>query len=309
MQEQLGRLRDMALRHCSPGKMATPIPRLAIHMGQVRTALSPALCEPMLCLVLQGAKTVTIGDRVLRYDPASYFVATVDLPVSGCIIEASVDHPYIGLSMRLDRDCLTGLIAELPDPGDAPAPGFAVSAVTPQLLDPWLRLLSLLDEPRDLPVLAPMLEREILYRVLQGPQGGMIRQAAIADSRLSRVRRAIGWIRANFDRPLRVEMLAELAGMSPASFHRHFKTATAMSPLQYQKSMRLQEARRLLIANAEASRAGYAVGYESASQFSREYARMFGTPPARDAERLRRQGPGETVANLLSASFGKPLPG
>jgi AraC-like DNA-binding protein len=309
MQEQLDRLRDMALRHCSPGKMATPIPRLAIHMGQERTILSPALCEPMLCLVLQGAKTVTIGDRLLRYDPASYFVATLDLPVSGCIIEASADHPYIGLSMKLDRDCLTALIAELPDPSDTPAPGFAVSAVTPQLLDPWLRLLTLLDEPRDLPVLAPMLEREILYRVLQGPQGSMIRQAAMADSRLSRVRRAIGWIRANFDRPLRVEMLAELAGMSPASFHRHFKTATAMSPLQYQKSMRLQEARRLLIANAEASRAGYAVGYESASQFSREYARMFGTPPARDAERLRRLGPGEAVANLLAASFGKPLPG
>lgn len=297
MQEQLSRLRDMALSHCGPGRIATPIPRLAIHMGQARTTLAPALYEPMLCLVLQGAKTVTIGDRLLRYDPASYFVATVDLPVSGCIVEASAERPYLSLSLMLDRDCLTGLIADLPDPGDAPAPGFAVSAVTPQLLDPWLRLVALLDAPRDVPVLAPMLEREILYRVLQGPQGGVVRQAAIADSRLSRVRRAIGWIRANFDRPLRVEMLAGLAGMSPASFHRHFKTATAMSPLQYQKSMRLQEARRLLIANAEASRAGYAVGYESASQFSREYARMFGAPPARDAERLRRQAPGEAAAS------------
>ncbi len=132
-----------------------------------------------------------------------------------------------------------------------------------------------------------MLEREILYRLLQGPQGGIIRQAARADSRLGQIRQAIGWLRRHYDRPVRIETLAEVAGMSMASFHRHFRAATAMSPLQFQKSLRLQEARRLLIANADASRAGYAVGYESASQFSREYARMFGAPPARDAERLR----------------------
>ncbi len=299
MEDQLRQLLDMALRHHGRGDAATAIPRLAIHMGQARTIVSHGLYEPMLCLVVQGAKTVSIGDRLLRYDPASYFVATVDLPASGCIVEASPERPYVGLSLMLDRDCLTALIAELPDRLDEQSPGFAVSAVTPQLLDPWLRLLALLDTPDDVPVLAPMLEREILYRLLQGPQGGVVRQAMIADSRLSRVRRAIGWIRANFDRPLRIEMLADLAGMSLASFHRHFKTATAMSPLQYQKSMRLQEARRLLIANAEASRAGYAVGYESASQFSREYTRMFGAPPARDAERLRRQGPGDAMVSAV----------
>jgi AraC-like DNA-binding protein len=297
MKKQLGQLLDMALRHRSRSDAATPIPRVAIHMGHARTSLSPGLYEPMLCLVLQGAKNVMIGDRLLRYDPASYFVATVDLPASGCIVEASPDKPYVGISLTLDRDCLTGLIAELPNRVDEQLPGFGVCAVTPQLLDPWLRLIALLDTPQDVPVLAPMLEREILYRLLQGPQGGVVRQAMMTDSRLSRVRRAIGWIRDNFDRPLRIETLAELAGMSLASFHRHFKTATAMSPLQYQKSIRLQEARRLLIANAEASRAGYAVGYESASQFSREYARMFGSPPARDAERLRGQGPGEEIAN------------
>jgi transcriptional regulator GlxA family with amidase domain len=162
--------------------------------------------------------------------------------------------------------------------------------VTPQLLDPWLRFLSLLDAPQDIPVIAPLLEREILYRLLQGPHGGVLRQIARADSRLCQVRNALAWIRTHYDQALRIGDLARMAGMSAASFHRHFKAATAMSPLQYQKSLRLQHARRLLIANEDAARAGYAVGYESASQFSREYARLFGAPPARDAVRLRGDG-------------------
>ncbi|HEY2481307.1 MAG TPA: AraC family transcriptional regulator, partial [Caulobacteraceae bacterium] len=174
-----------------------------------------------------------------------------------------------------------------PPRGEAQAAAFAVSPVTAQLLDPWLRLLGLLDTPQDIPVLAPLLEREILYRLLQGPQGGVLRQIAKADSRHAQVRKAIGWIRVHYDRPLRVGELAHLAGMSAASFHRHFRSATAMSPLQYQKNLRLQEARKLLMADQDAARAGYAVGYESASQFSREYARLFGAPPARDAGRLR----------------------
>jgi AraC-like DNA-binding protein len=241
----------------------------------------------MLIVVLQGAKQLIIGDRVLRYDTASYFVASLDLPVTGCVIEASPTEPYVALSLALDCDALAGLLAELPDGPTADPTGFAVSAVTPELLDACSRLLKLLDTPEDIPVLAPMLEREIHYRLLQGPQGGLLRQAARADSRLSQVRQAIGWLRSHYQRPIRIEALADLAGMSPASFHRHFRAATAMSPLQYQKSLRLQEARRLLIANADAGRAGYAVGYESASQFSREYTRMFGAPPSRDAVRLR----------------------
>jgi transcriptional regulator GlxA family with amidase domain len=203
------------------------------------------------------------------------------------VIEASPAEPYIAVAMALDLECLTELLAEMPDQPVADTAGFAVSAVTAPLLDAWARLIGLLDTPHDIPVLAPMLEREILYRLLQGPQGGIIRQAARADSRLGQIRQAIGWLRRHYDRPVRIETLAEVAGMSMASFHRHFRAATAMSPLQFQKSLRLQEARRLLIANADASRAGYAVGYESASQFRREYARMFGAPPARDAERLR----------------------
>ena len=237
-----------------------------------------------------------IGEQVLRYDPASYFVASIELPVSGCIIEASPERPYMGLSLDLDRAALAALISEVPGRAEAETQAFAVSAVTPDLLDPWLRLLGLLETPEDIAVLAPLAERELLYRLLRGPQGALLRQAAREDSRLSQVRQAIGWIRDHYDRPLRIEALCEIAGMSPASFHRHFRAATAMSPLQYQKSLRLQQARRLLVASTEAARAAYAVGYESASQFSREYTRMFGLPPARDAVRLRETGLGEAVA-------------
>jgi AraC-like DNA-binding protein len=255
----------------------------------------------MLCIVLQGAKEVTIGERLLRYDPASYFIGTLELPACGCVVMASPQAPYLSVSLGLHREGLAALIAELP-PGARPeagSAGFGVSAVTPQLLEPCLRLLRLLDAPADIPVLAPMLEREILYRLLQGPQGGLLRQVARSDSRLSQVRAAIGWIKTHFDQPLRIEHLAELAGMSAASFHRHFKAATAMSPLQYQKSLRLQQARKLLIANQDAARTAYAVGYESASQFSREYARLFGAPPTRDAVRLR--GDGVATAELVGA--------
>jgi AraC-like DNA-binding protein len=298
MQDLLEPLRATALRHASAARTATPLPGLAIHRADAPTGLMSGVYEPMLCLVLQGAKEVLIGDQVLRYDPQGYFIASLDLPATGRIVEASVARPYLAVSLRLSRDGLAALLPGMPldqakgGRDDAQAQGFAVSPVTRDLIDPWTRLLALLDAPADIPVLAPLIEREILYRLLQGPQGPVLRQIATGDSRLSRVRRAIEQIRSCYDQPLRIEDLASLAGMSPASFHRHFKAATAMSPLQFQKTLRLQHARSLLIATPDVSRAGYAVGYESASQFSREYARQFGAPPARDAVRLR----GETGA-------------
>jgi AraC-like DNA-binding protein len=295
MQKQLSLLRGLAARHGRGPSRATAIPRLHIHVGHRLTPPVSGLFEPKICLVLQGAKQIMIGEQILRYDPATFFIASVELPVSGCIIEASPTHPYIGLSLDLDRDALAALIAEVPGRAEAETQAFAVSAVTDAVLDPWLRLLSLLETPGDIRVLAPLMERELLYRLLCGPQGALLRQAAREDSRLAQIRRAIGWIRDHYDRPLRIETLAELAGMSPASFHRHFRAATAMSPLQYQKSLRLQQARRLLVTSTEAARAAYAVGYESASQFSREYTRMFGMPPARDAIRLRETGLGEVL--------------
>lgn len=243
--------------------------------------------EPMVCLVLQGAKQVMIGDRLLRYDPACAFLASLDLPVSGRIVEAAAEKPYVAVSLTLDREGLADLLSCMPTLTPRATAGFAVTPVTPDLLDAWSQLLALLDTPDDVPVLAPLREREVLYRLLQSPQGEMLRQIGRDDSRLSQVRRAIQWIQSHFDAPMRIEALAGIAGMSVPSFHRHFKAATAMSPFQFQKKLRLQAARRLLAINTDASHAAYSVGYESASQFSREYTRMFGAAPSRDAERLR----------------------
>lgn len=288
MQDQLNILCALATRHACGTVRETAIPGVAIHVRTAVTEPHPLLFEPTFFLVLQGAKEATLGERRLRYDRHTYAIASMEVAGSGCVVEATEAEPYIGLSLRLDRDALASLLPEAPQPEKtATPPAFAVSPVTPQLVDAFLRLLNLLDLPGDIPVLAPLLQREILYRLLQGPQGAMLRQLALADSRSSQVRRAIAWIRDNYAEPLRVGSLADLAGMSPATFHRHFKAATAMSPLQYQKSLRLQHARHLLLGAHDATQAAYAVGYESASQFSREYARLFGAPPSRDAQRLR----------------------
>lgn len=288
MELHLDRMRAIAARHASDGRTDTPIPGLALFRAPAPTGLAAGVFEPMFCLVLQGAKEVTIGERTLRYDASGYFIASLDLPASGRICRASPEQPYMSLSLRLSREGLAALLADTPAPADGPpAQGFDVSPVTAELLEPACRLLSLLDTPADIPVLGPLIERELLYRLLRGPQAATLRQIAVADSRLAQVRRAIGWIRGHFDQALRVEELARIAGMSPASFHRHFRAATAMSPLQFQKTLRLQEARRLLVASRSVAGAGFAVGYESASQFSREYARQFGAPPTRDAQRLR----------------------
>ncbi len=296
MHEHLSRLCAIATRHADAPNWQTAIPRLSLYMGDGPTPPISGLFEPKVCIVLQGAKQIVIGDQVLRYDPATCFVASVDLPVSGCIIEASAARPYIGLSLDLDPVIIASLLPDVAGRAEAETQAFAVGPVTPEFLDPWVRLLALLDTPEDIGVLAPMVEREILYRLLRGPQGALLRQAARTDSRLYQIRAAIGWIRDHYDAPLSIEALAGRAGMSLASFHRHFKAATAMSPLQYQKTLRLQQARLLLAADKDAARAAYAVGYESASQFSREYARMFGLPPGRDAARLRQTGLGEAIA-------------
>jgi AraC-like DNA-binding protein len=299
MLEQLSLLRALAARHAISRNRETAIPRVAIYRRCEPTQNSSGLFEPKLCLVLQGKKQIMIGNQVLYYDSANYFIASVELPATGRIIEASPAQPYLGLTLTLDWQNIAALMADIAESRDTAGAGFCVSPVTPQLLDAWLRLMRLLDTPDDIPVLAPLCEREILYRLLQGPQGGVLRQIVKTDSRLSQIRRAAAWIRENFDQTLRIENLAALSGMSTASFHRHFKAATAMSPLQYQKMLRLQHARQMLIASGDATRAAYAVGYESASQFSREYARMFGAPPARDAQRLRG---GESLQDDMSVS-------
>lgn len=288
MQELLDRMCSRVLRHTDGMRLETPVPRVGLGVSHARSMPVMTLYEPMVCLVLQGAKQVLIGDRLLRYDAASCFVVSLDLPATGCVIEADADRPYVTAALSLDRGALAALLADLAPVATAePVSGFGVAPVTRELLEAWDHLLALLDAPDDVPFLAASREREVLYRLLQSAHGPMLRQIGRAESRLSQVRRAIDWIQRNFDQTLRTEMLADIAGMSVPSFHRHFKAATAMSPLQYQKTLRLQAARRLLATNADAARTAYAVGYESASQFSREYSRLFGIPPARDAVRLR----------------------
>ena len=204
-------MRAVAERHAVSARRETLLPRVALHFGRMMTKPTPSVYEPALCMVLQGGKQVIFGDRVLRYDPASYFIATIDLPARGWVVEASDARPYVAVSMKLDQQALAALIMDMPPGDEGQTAGFAVSAVTPDPLDAWSRLIALLDTPEDIPFLASMHEREILYRLLKGPQGGALRQIARVDSRLSQVRQAIGWIRAYFDETVRIERLAELA--------------------------------------------------------------------------------------------------
>ncbi|MEA1086436.1 AraC family transcriptional regulator [Sphingomonas sp. CD22] len=284
MDEMLDRLCTIVDRHAAGRYQPSALPRVALYKDGAAPQPVAGVYQPMTALIVSGAKEIAIGDRRLRYDPASYFIATVELPASGCVKLDLPDQRYLAVSLDLDSERLASVLTDVETELPSAEPAFAVNPVTADLLDAWLRLLRLLDTPQDIAALAPLYEREILYRLVQGPQGSIVRQIARADSRLSQVRRAIAMIRDRFDQPIRSESLAEAAGMSPASFHRHFRTATAMSPLQYQKSLRLQEARRLIVAGRDVAAAGYAVGYESASQFSREYARLFGLAPSRDVK-------------------------
>lgn len=290
---------ERLLRHGRGGLHGTLIPRLGICVEPRPKPFFAAHYDPMVCVVFQGAKQVVIGDRTVRYDAAHGMIATLDLPAMCQIEEAAPERPFAAIVLELDRDLLAGLAADLP--GQAPGPpaptGFALTPLTAGLRQALDHFLALLDQPEDIAVLAPLREREILYRIFQGPQTALLHQIIRDDGRFSQVRRAVDWIRAHLDHPLRVERLADASGMSVAAFHRNFKAVTAMSPLQYQKMLRLQAARRLLVAGSTARQAAFSVGYESASQFSREYARMFGAPPSREAAPvigLREAGIGRT---------------
>lgn len=293
MQDTIAELRRLALKHAEGRSRNTAIPRVAISRGGATTEAAPGVYEPMMCLILQGAKCVLIGDQALHYDHASYFISTIDVPATGEVYYAGTNEPYLSITLKFDpaviSDVLIGMEDDAPSAPSEPSCSFGISPVTPELLDAWLRLLRLIETPRAIPVLAPLIEREIIYRLLSGPRGCMLRQVASGGSRLAQVRRAIGWIRDNLTEPFQIEDLAARAGMSASAFHRHFKAVTAMSPIQYQKRLRLHVARRMMIAESgDVAHIAFSVGYESATQFSREYARMFGTSPARDAARLRR---------------------
>ncbi|MCF4966859.1 AraC family transcriptional regulator [Nostoc sp. CMAA1605] len=247
--------------------------------------------EPIIAIVVQGKKEVLLGEETYRYGAAQYLVVSVDLPLSGFVVEATPEQPYLGFKLNLDLLLLCDIIAQTKldtHKKENSVRGLFVSHASIQLLDCAVRLTQLLDTPEDIPILAPLIIREIYYRLLMGEQGEAVRQIATSGSNMQRIAKVVKFIKANFTQPMRVEELAAQASMSASSFHHHFKLVTSMSPLQYQKQLRLLEARRLMLAeNFDAANAAYQVGYESPSQFSREYSRLFGAPPIQDIQRLR----------------------
>ena len=248
---------------------------------------------PCFGLVLQGAKCLELGSDTYRYGVGDYLVVSLDLPVASRVTEASAERPFLGMGLAIDPERVKDVLARVdvvPVNGASDMRGVAVQVAAPELLDATLRLLRLLDRPQDIAALAPLLEQEILYRLLTGPLGPRLLQIATADTPSNRIAQAIDWLRGNYSRPLRIEDLAERVGMSVSSLHHHFKAVTAMTPIQFQKQLRLHEARRLmLVERMDVGSAGYHVGYHSPSQFSREYSRLYGQSPLRDASAARLQ--------------------
>jgi len=284
------------LQRTGPGELLRPpqLPGLMMIRQDGVLLDNCALYEPCVALIVQGSKRVLLGNETLHYGEDRYLIASMDLPVRTAVLEASPERPYLGLALRLDWRELASLMLEVPPPPASrklPVPdsrAMTTGALSLPLLQAFGRLLDLLDHPEDIPALAPLVQREIHYRLLTGEAGARLRQIATVDTQSHQVARAIAHINARFHQPLRVEELAREAGMGLSTFHHHFKQLTAMTPLQYQKQLRLNEARRLMLSQRiDASTAAFRVGYESPSQFSREYRRLFGVPPSRDVAGLR----------------------
>jgi len=272
----------------------TAIPGVSLYRRDAPTAPVSGLYEPSVCMVVQGAKRVLLGDEAYVYNSQQYLITSVHLPTMVQIIEASPEDPYLGLKLKLDpREVLQLMVdSNLPAPrAQRSSRGMATAAVTMPLLNAFQRLVDLLADERDIPILAPVIQREIIYRLLVGEQGARLRQIAAAGSQGQQIARAIDWLKGNFSQSVRIDELAAQANMSTSTFHHHFRSLTALSPLQFQKQLRLHEARRLMLAESlDAATAALEVGYESPSQFSREYSRLFGAPPLRDISHLREVG-------------------
>ncbi|MFG3123127.1 AraC family transcriptional regulator N-terminal domain-containing protein [Streptomyces sp. NPDC048208] len=288
----LAELRALLERHVRRD-WTTAIEGVLISRVDRREPPAPSMSGTVLALIAQGAKRLALGDRVFEYGAGQYLVASVDLPVTGHFTRAGPDHPALGFGLTLDPSAIAELLlragpGDIPRPAPGTASGIAAGDAPAELLDAVIRLLRLLDEPRDRAVLAPLFKREILWRLITGEQGATVRQLGLPDSGLSHVSRAVGWIREHYAEPFRVADVARLSGMSVSAFHRNFQAVTAMSPIQFQKQIRLQEARLLLATHpGDITGVGRRVGYDNPSQFSREYRRRFGAPPSRDAARLR----------------------
>lgn len=266
------------------GLTSTPIPNVSLYKVSLCLELPPEIYQPIVSLILQGEKQLSIGHDVLTYRAGHTFSTALDLPVLGKITQASVEVPYLAIRLDIDAETIAELSDQMPNfVGKINDKVFGINPADSDLLDAWSRMLRLFDSPDDVSIMAPLLEREILFRLLCGPQGAILRQLATAETKIPQIKRAISFIRKNYSSPLIVEDIARLVGMSYSAFHRRFKAATGIGPLQYQKNLRLCEARRLLITEpTTASSVAFLVGYQSISQFSREYKRMFGIPPMQE---------------------------
>lgn len=291
----LTELKHLIARHArGDGIHSTAVPALSLIRSSAISEPIHTLYEPSVCLVAAGRKRARIGSREIVYETGGCLVVGIDLPIIGAVTEATPDDPYLCLKIDLDRGLLADLLL-----GGAPGSGLAppapecmeaagIHAATPELVDASARLLRLLDAPQDIAVLAPLIVREIHYRLMTGLQGAILRQIASGESRLAQVGRAVAYLCENYAEPFRIEDLARIAGMSASSFHAHFRTATAMSPLQFRTRLRMHEARRLMVAEGlTAAEAGFRVGYDSPSQFSRDHARIYDRPPRRDLSRMQ----------------------
>ena len=288
----LAELRTLIARHARPD-MTTAVDGVLASKVERLSAPYPSMTGTVLALVAQGAKRLALGDRVYDYRAGQYLVASVDLPVTGHFVDVSPAHPALGFGLVLRSSVVAELLLRAgptdlpPAPGGAPS-GIAVSDAPDELVDAAVRMLRLLDQPRDAAILAPLTEREIVWRLLTGDQGATVRQLGLADSSLAHVARAVRWIRDHYAESFRVEDAARVSGMSVSAFYPNLQAVTAMRPIQFQKQIRLQQARLLLATHThDVTGVSHRVGYDSPSQFSREYRRQFGAPPSRDALRLR----------------------
>jgi len=285
---------------------ATDIPGVTLHRRTAPTAPCPMTYQPSVTVIAQGRKRVELGRNTFIYDDTRFLLTSVDLPLISRVIEATKEVPCLALVLKLEMPVVRELLGReeihvADSPSDSPA--LAVGETTVEFLSACCRLVDLLSSPQDIPFLGDLIQREIIYRILRGPEGARLRAIATLGDQSHRTAKAIAWIKANYAKPLRVEDLADIAGMGVSTLHHHFRALTAMSPLQYQKQLRLQAARGLMLLNGlDAASAAFEVGYESTSQFNREYSRFFGQPPMRDIRTLRAPGalPLESVSNRQS---------
>src|SRR5499433_1982626 len=291
MQSDTDELAERMARAIPEDGISEVFPGLFVGRSSQPTERAHSVFKPAFCVIAQGSKQVLLGEEVFRYDPGHYLISTVDLPIVSQVVEASEEQPYLSFRLNLDASLVASVMMESGieiKKGDASVKAMDVSSIDANMLDAVVRLARLLDTPDEIQILAPLIIREIVYRLLRGEQGARLSHLLASRGDTRRISKAIGRLRENFDQPLRIDDIARELGMSVSGFHHHFKSVTAMSPLQFQKQIRLQEARRLMLGeDLDAASAGFRVGYENPSYFSREYKKLFGAPPQRDIAKLR----------------------